>query len=555
MKRMFFGGIALALLLTSCGNEGPQGVFEKALVDANLPEETALFYSSAQKENLDLQSALGSGYVLAEDLSLSRGAAVYSAPNGGHMVYSLYTGEAIGTSFDGSYSVYDSDVAGFYLYCEDGETAAVYDGLGNCLYEGTPVLGLTFSEGYRNGQYEVRMSGLDGSMGLVDQTHCYVPSEEGDMVPVLVEWSLAQFPGSTSTAIDLSPYGLEGMSLVNRGDWTCYVVDGIGEIRSFFTLPYYPYASSSSGYFAGGYLVGQCSIPLLEDAEEYSYFREGTKYDLVGYRIDLLSGNVEYFEPEYVISSSSSSGVLRTNEVVNDQGGLPTLVPLSVTLITERKALGALVEVLLDASGNIAYETNGVALNAFVRMGNGSYFNYESRCLYDENLVLLHDLSGLTATYLAGPDAILLQSGTMEALLSPDGTFLLPFAEQSIVAPSEGYPIVYCLGTDTLRSYEVNYGEEGYALGNSVLLKNLADGYSYALSEAGFGLYSLVGLNGEGSLASLDVYFNNECLDSRSGTLSVDITRKAPSLGRGYVRMDIGDGSGEEETLLYRFEA
>ncbi len=552
MKRTFFGGLALALLLTSCGNEGPQGVFEKALVDANLPEETALFYSSAQKENLDLQSALGSGYVLAEDLSLSRGAAVYSAPNGGHMVYSLYAGEAIGTSFDGSYSVYDSDVAGFYLYCEDGETAAVYDGLGNCLYEGTPVLGIAFSEGYRNGQYEVRMSGLDASMGLVDQTHCYVPSEEGDMVPVLVEWSLAQFPGSASTAIDLSPYGLEGMSLVSKGDWTCYVVDGIGGIRSFFTRPHYPSASSSSSYFAGGYLVGQFSLPLLDDAEEYDYFDEGIKYDLVGYRIDLLSGNVESFEPGYVIASSSALG---TNEVINDPSGSPTLVPLLVTLITERKALGALVEVLLDASGNIAYETNGIAPGAFVKMGNGSYFNSESRCLYDENLVLLHDLSGLTAAYLPGPDAILLQNGTMEALLSPDGTFLIPFAEQSIVAPSEGYPIVYCLGTDTLRSYEVSYGEEGYALGNSIALKNLNDGYSYALSEAGFGLYSLVGLNGEGSLASLDVYFNNECLDSRSGTLSVDMTRKAPSLGRGYVRMDIDEGSGEGETVLYRFQA
>ena len=55
---------------------------------------------------------------------------------------------------------------------------------------------------------------------------------------------------------------------------------------------------------------------------------------------------------------------------------------------------------------------------------------------------------------------------------------------------------------------------------------------------------------------SLDVYFKNDLLDSRTGILSIDTTYKDPYLGHGYVRMDVDEGTGEgTKTFLYRFEA
>lgn len=555
MKRTIFLPLAFALLLVSCGNEGPQGIYDKALVDANLVAYNVPSYSSAAKENFDPANALGYGYDLKEDLSLTRGAAVYVA-GASQRIYSLYIGDTVGNSFAGNYAFYPSNAAGFYVYYENGSDANVYDGLGNRLYEGDAILGLTFTEGYENGQHEVRLVGTDYAGRQVDLTYCYVPSEAGEMTPVRVDWSLTQFPSSSATTFDLSGYGLQGLTLVDQGNGDCYVIDGIGTIQSSFALPKYPYAAWQSSYFAGGRLVSQVSTALLEDAADYAYVLNGTKYDLIGYRIDLLSGTIEYFDPDYVIAGQDGDA-FPSNRAVNDANGDPNLAPAVVYEISGQKALAAQRNVLLDRDGGIAYQLAGnVMPYSFVKMGNGSYFNVDTRSLYDENLVLAHDLSGLMGTYLPGPDAILLQSGTMEALLSPDGDFLIPFAEQTIVAPSYGNSLVYCLGDETLVSYDVRYEEGEYALSDATVLKNLTESYSYALSTAGsYGLYSLIGRSEQGSIASLDVYFGNEGLDSRTGTLAIETTYKAPYLGHGYVRMDIDDGSEEATTVLYRFEA
>ena len=554
MKRTIFLPMALALLLVSCGDEGSQGVYEKSLVEANLVAYNFPSYTSAAKENFDPANPIGHGYDLKEDLSLTRGAVVCAA-GASQRIYSLYIGDTVGNPFDGNYAFYQSSAAGFYVYYENDGDANVYDGLGNRLYEGEAILGLTFAEGYENGQHEVRLLGADYAGRQVDLTYCYVPTEAGEMTPVRIDWSLAQFPSSSATTTDLSDYGLEGLTLVNQGNGDCYVIDGIGTIQSSFALPEYPYAARQDSYFAGGRLVSQVSIALLEDAADYSYVLDGTKYDLIGYRIDLLSGAMEFFDPEYVIAGEHGGGL--PNRVVNDANGDPNLALAKVYEINGHKALAARSNVLLDRDGGIAYHLAGDVMPfSFAKMGNGSYFNVDTMSLYDENLVLTHDLSGLMGTYLPGPDAILLQNGTMEALLSPDGDFLIPFAEQTIVAPSYSSPLVYCLGNEALRSYEVRYEEGEYSLSNATVLKRLTESCSYALSTAGtYGLYSLVGRSEEGSIVSLDVYFGNERLDSRTGTLAIETTYKDPYLGHGYVRMDIGDGNEEAATVLYRFEA
>ena len=555
MKRTIFLPMALALLLASCGSEGPQSVADKALVDANLVSYDLRSYSAATKESFDLSLALGSDYEVKEDLSVTRGAVVLESV-GEQRIYSLYVGGLIGTSFAGNYAVYQSSIAGFYVYYESDASSHIYDGLGNELYEGNPLLSLSFTEGYANRQHEVRIIGTSASGELVDMTYCYVPSEEGEMVPVEVGWTLTQFPSDSSVAYDLSPYGLEGLALVNNGSGDCYVIDGSGNIQSSFALPKYPYGQSERQYMTGGRLVGQVSIPLLEDASDYSYFVNGTKYELIGYRIDLLSGAIDYFEPDYLIVTLAEGSM--GGPAINDAEGEPNLSRATVYKISGQRALTSEVNVLLDCDGGIAYELTGnITPWGFAKMGNGSYFNVDTKSLYDENLILTHDLSGLSATYLPGPDAILLESGTMEALLSPDGDFLIPFAEQAIVTPSNAEDLVYCLGNETLVSYEVAYEEGVYSLSQPTLLKNLTESYSYALAASGpYGLYSLIGRSEAGIIASLDVYFKNDLLDSRTGILSIETTYKDPYLGRGYVRMDVDEGTGEgTKTFLYRFEA
>lgn len=440
-KNLAIACLSLSLLLCSCqGAKKP--LLPSSLAEANatpLPEEgnwSAVAPSSLS--NLDVV-----------DDGLAKGCAIARAADG-LAAYSLINGERIASfSETANYEVTASPLCGFLLYFQESNGGySLVDGFGNKLHSSASEFA------FEENAYDEVVITDSGSL-------TYALYEKGHDAPSISNRS-AFDSDRWPSAVDGSLLGLDGYR-ISLGDYYVYVIDERGEVYSSYPAPSFD-LNVGSAVAVDGKLLIQESFALPDDANDYSYYQNGTKYDLRSLSFDLLSGDLKDINLDYLLGSYIGA--------YSSRKGKTDLAGVSIYEIRGSKAVMESKKVLINSSGKIVEEMDPYLLSGLSATGDG-YYSSALKMAFDCSMRLTADFSAYdSVTPIYGMDCFFATDGDYASVLSSKGEVLISKGDYTL------------LGSQ-------------YSYDHAILINSSGTGYVYGdggkLQEIGGALYPLVG--------------------------------------------------------------
>ena len=423
--------LSATLLLCSC-----QGA-KKPLLPSDLAEANATPLPEEGNWSATAPSSLSNLDVV--DDGLAKGCAI-AREGDGLAAYSLINGERIASfSETANYEVRVSPLCGFLLYFQESSGGySLVDGFGNKLY--SSLSPFTFQE---NAHDEVVITD-SGSL-------TYARYEKGEDAPSISNQSVFDSERWPS-AVDGSLFGLDGYR-ISLGNYYVYVIDERGEVYSSYPAPSFD-LNVGSAVAVDGKLLIQESFALPDDAKEYSYYQNGTKYDLRSLSFDLLTGDVKDLNLDYLFGSYIGA--------YSSRKGKTDLAGASIYEIRDSKAVMESKKVLIDSSGKVVEEMDPYLLSGLYATGDG-YYSSTLKMAFDRSMRLTADFSAYDSiTPMYGMDCFFARAGGYASVLSSEGDVLVSKGDYTLLASQYSYDhaiLINSTGTGYVYGPDMNLQE------------------------------------------------------------------------------------------------
>lgn len=435
--------LSATLLLCSC-----QGA-KKPLLPSDLAEANAAPLPEEGNWSATAPSSLSNLDVV--DDGLSKGCAI-ARDGDGLAAYSLINGEHIASfSETATYEVTSSPLCGFLLYFQESSGGySLVDGFGNKLH--SSLSPFTFQE---NAHDEVVITD-SGSL-------TYARYEKGKDAPSISNQSVFDSERWPS-AIDGALLGLDGYR-ISVGDYFVYVIDERGEVYSSYPAPSFD-LNINTAVAVDGKLLIQESFALPDDAKEYSYYQNGTKYDLRSLSFDLLSGDLKDINLDYLLGTYIGA--------YSSRKGKTDLAGVSIYEIRGSKAVMESKKVLINSSGKIIEEMNPSLLSGLYAT-DGGYYSSTLKMAFDRSMRLTADFSAYDSiSPMYGTDCYYAKDGEYASVLSSDGEVLISKGHYTLLASQYSYD----------HAILINSTGTGYVYGPDMKLQEI-DGVIYPVVGSG----------------------------------------------------------------------
>lgn len=251
------------------------------------------------------------------------------------------------------------------------------------------------------------------------------------------------------------------------------VYDKNDNVISYINLSSYP-NGNFLGIFAGK-LYYQTKFELPERTEEYDYYDRGSKYYLDTFSIDVLTGEKEEYDCNYLLSKFQ----INYKDSKDHYGYSQT----KITEITENKILSNnSKEVFVDENLNIVASSVS-ELDDFEILNNGNYFNTSSKLLYDKNFNIIKDFSNYNVTIIPNFEYFLAKNSSEQVLMSLDGKEIATFAlDTQFLVSSARDNIINYIDNQQLYKYDVKNHSSSFVRSVSNGYEGLINHFFYTMS-------------------------------------------------------------------------
>ncbi len=442
-KRLLFIPLISLIALPSCGNKtngNKKGdVVSNAVLKANTKEiKKNIFSDFSLVEGFESDNA-------NEALNVSDGFIVIND----HEKLSFYSpllNESVAEiAITDTYKTYPSTVAGGYLAYTTSEGVSVIDGLGNKIIENSKrtYTTLTITSGIN--QKDIYYCDVK----FDDTSYYYHYDKEGHATVHSTNMGDDYGSGTTVQGLDyvlLDDFGHPGYQRIKNS--SRYIIfDNKGNEISSFTDP-----KADASFFVGDYLIYQNSVKLDENNNNYDFISEtGERYSLETYRINYLNAKKEAITVNYLLETGE-------NDIhsFRNAKGIYTYAYANLKTISDKKILSNTKETyIIDASGALHDNVTGINLGAFERLG-GSYYNTESKTIYDGNLNELSILTNMSPIKVDNAEMIVCVVEGKYGAVNQKGKVVLPFEYDYIYTTymSSNRALVVDDGTTKIVSFD-----------------------------------------------------------------------------------------------------
>ena len=339
-----------------------------------------------------------------------------------------------------SYTVTDTNYVGFILSVKYNDEYLTYDGFGNELIDNpiaSVVTEIINQKVYLtlNGAvyYEYGSDGVAKRIDAKPQA-AYNPSTEDDYTGPKTDDLFVE------GRMDLDAYGYSNYSILvtRQGLYTTFH-EGKPTV-SFYVATDYEYRG-----LIGSKMVFQRVLQTTEDATRYDFTRDNNKYSLETLLVDFITGEkanknakviIQAITPLKKAEGSTTKYSYVTYYTINDNG-------LMVNPI------GAIV----DEEFRIHNDASGMAINSFIELENGNFFNTVTKMLYDSEMNVITSLAAMDATYLRNMKMFRGKLNNSYGLVNENGKVVAEFRYSDIYVNE--YPgndnVIVKKGTDAFR--------------------------------------------------------------------------------------------------------
>lgn len=222
--------------------------------------------------------------------------------------------------------------------------------------------------------------------------------------------------------ISLSPFGLDGYSIVSDGNGYCTVFYGETAKSSFFINEGNEYFKLV-GFFNKKILCQQ-SIILPDDSTNYSYSIGNKKYSLETFYIDINTG--ERIDANFDIVFSYSESLYNESKQIE-------FFEVGYQKINSQKNLSVEMTKIIDSNLAVRDDITGLSIKSFKRVeyaGYTYYYNTQNKILFNEDLKPLTYLNGLyNINFVKGIEAFVCtnEEDGLLGVVAPNGKILAQF--------------------------------------------------------------------------------------------------------------------------------
>ena len=483
-KTMFFAMLScLAIGVTGCDkkteDEEAKTILTPQLIDANKIEEPENeLVAKGQSEicysiSKDIMGNYNGFNVIDSDYR-SRGLLVIRNNAGYYGFYSLLYGDfliapRINPDELISYNVITSGTngVGFLLRIKTTNENYLLDALGNDLYSLEYNHNPSYYQGLSvNGTYYLCAYNYNDS----EPIDCFRYSEEGvpervygipdEEEPIPEELEELVKPGDLYKEgwEDLSYANLKNAALAKEGGFYAYF-ENEEIVSTFFVDP----ANEILGVNNGNAFFQKTTV-AGEDATDYTYLDNGTKYYLTQFIVELKTGNRTEFNLGVVFDCAFD----QIKSTVNGE----YYQVVTYRPILEKRILGDQESHIIDDKFNIFDNVSGLHLGSYVKYsigGKARYYNKTTKILFDENFKVITFLRDMNPSYKPELNMFLGSKNGKKGLVDLNGIVRMPFDYDSVELDS--FYENHVLAKKGIKVYEVNIGE---SFSENELGKNLS---------------------------------------------------------------------------------
>lgn len=264
------------------------------------------------------------------------------------------------------------------------------------------------------------------------------------------------------------------LNIYDPGKENIKVYDKHDNVISYINLSSYP-NENLLGLFAGK-LYYQTKFVLPERTEEYDYYDRGSKYYLDTFSIDVLTGEKEEYDCNYILGEFQKNYKDSKDHYGYTQTG--------ITEITENHILNSKSkQVFIDENLNII-ASDVSELDDFKTLSNGNYFNTSSKLLYDKHFNIIKDLSKYNVTIIPNFEYFLAKNSSEQVLMSLDGKEIATFASDTqFLVSSARDNIINYIDNQQLYKYDIKNLSSNFVRSVSNGYEGLINHFFYTMSS------------------------------------------------------------------------
>jgi hypothetical protein len=213
--------------------------------------------------------------------------------------------------------------------------------------------------------------------------------------------------------VDLTQFGLKGYYAKERNDYLYIYEETTDEL-----IQSIPVNALSIGQVFSGQLFYQQAVQASDFTDDYTYMDEGKKYQLITASIDLLTGQEQQYDVDYVITGGMmfkdendiiNNIVVRANKIV------------SKVLIKNREYTS-----LINTKGQIVADLTGMNMEALRKIDDHHIFDEEDKIMYDLEFNELFRITS-SATFDYFEKVIIFKEYNSYGAIDFDGKVVIPF--------------------------------------------------------------------------------------------------------------------------------
>lgn len=301
---------------------------------------------------------------------------------------------------------------------EDGETT-VYDCFGRVIVETDvyTIVDVELDYEFVDGEYEyyeivrtlLEEDELEGKTNPTERKFLLDPEKK-----TRTELSDEDYdPLIRESQVDFALFGLEGYTGVYASN-VIYLYDENGEFINQIPLISMDY---DVGVPINGKVFIQKSYLLDEKSKDFTYIKDGKKYHLSTYTIDLLTGKRKNLKVDYLIHNL---------ETFLNEEGVGVYGYGEISRIGADNLLGSPSYVIIDDAGRILEDFKQLDLKNLVILADNLYYDDDTDLVYDGNLEPLFYIDGFPS--FEGTDSvILIDNGNYYGAVDYAGQTVVPF--------------------------------------------------------------------------------------------------------------------------------
>lgn len=375
-----------------------QKLFENDVIYQTYPSAGIIVVKNS-RDNIGFYSTLSQKYIIAPKYYLPWIRTMSVSAN-------AYTGSIIKILYDNSY--------------------LIFDGIGNVIYQGeydydvslsliNDSVYLELNSFYRDSVYFK----YNNEMNLLYS----VPSLPDPTLPADEETSFSFGDNYLDERLlDLTDFDHAGYHLAfSNRSFVTFNTDN-EQVASFSV----PLDTSAIG-LVGNYVVYQTVYGLTEDAQDYSFSRDGKKYGLESYRVEYLTGKKEELKLGYVFE-----GIILP---FYDAQKVYKYGAASLNVINQFRTLTAKETYLVSEDGVLHDNISARPISGYIRLSETRYFNTATKFIYDASFKEISYLGSIENLQIMAKDGLI--KGTIDGMhgaVDFNGIVKIPFNFSQILS-------------------------------------------------------------------------------------------------------------------------